>query len=74
MASKVLCAVEIRETYPFESVIRGHHVFKLMWSPFVGEILAVKQEKGNRHDRFAVAVLRRQLDYYGQLSLRSSIV
>ena len=44
----------------FESVIRGHHVFKTIWSSFVGETLAVKQEKGNRHDYFALAVIRRQ--------------
>ena len=56
MATTVPCA----QTYSFESVIRGHHVFKSIWSPFVGETLAVKQEKGNRHDRFAVAVIRRQ--------------
>ena len=60
MATTVPCAVETQTTYSFESVIRGHHVFKSIWSPFVGETLAVKQEKGNRHDRFAVAVIRRQ--------------
>ena len=31
-----------------------------IWSSFVGETLAVKQEKGNRHDHFAVAVIQRQ--------------
>ena len=35
-------------------------MFKSIWSPFVGETLAVKQKKGNRHNRFAVAVIRRQ--------------
>ena len=63
MTTKVPCAAEsTRETktYSIESVIRGHHVFKSIWSPFVGETLSLKQEKGNRHDRFAVAVIRRQ--------------
>ena len=35
-------------------------MFKSFWSLFVGETLAVKQEKGNRHDRFAVVVIWRQ--------------
>ena len=52
--------VPCAQTYSFESVIRGHHVFISIWSPFVSETLDVKQEKGNRHVRFAVAVLRRQ--------------
>ena len=60
MATTVPCALETLETYSFKSVIRGHHAFKSISSPFVGETLAVKQEKGNRHDRFAVAVIRRQ--------------
>ena len=30
-----------------ESVIRGHHVFKEIWTPRHGEILLVNQEPGN---------------------------
>ena len=30
-----------------ESVIRGHHVFKEIWTPRLGEILLVNQEAGN---------------------------
>ena len=56
MATTVQCT----QTYSFESVIQGHHVFESIWSPFVGETLAVKQEKGNRHNRFAVAVIQQQ--------------
>ena len=35
-------------------------MFKSIWSSFVCEALAVKQEKGNRHNHFAVAVIRQQ--------------
>ena len=35
-------------------------MFKSIWSLFVSVTLAVKQEKGNRHDRFAVAMIRRR--------------
>ena len=41
-----------------ESVIRGHHVFKNIWTPRLGEVLLVKQEAGNTHDRRAVALLK----------------
>ena len=34
-----------------ESVIRGHHVFKNIWTPRLGEVLLVSQEPGNIHDR-----------------------
>ena len=42
--------------YLKESVVRGHHVFKRIWTPVVGEILAVDIESGNAQDRYAVAV------------------
>ena len=41
-----------------ESVIRGHHVFKDVWTPRVGEILRIGKEAGNTHDQRAVAVLK----------------
>ena len=41
-----------------ESVIRGYHVFKEIWTPRLGEILVVSQEAGNAHDRHAVALLK----------------
>ena len=41
-----------------ESVIRGHHVFKDVWTPHSGEILLVEKEPGNSHDRCAVALLK----------------
>ena len=41
------------------SVIRGHHIYKDIWTPFVGEILHVEQEARNlEEDRFAVAIVK----------------
>ena len=31
-----------RETYEKASVIRGHHVYKTVWTPFIGEALPLK--------------------------------
>ena len=34
----------------------GHHVYKEIWTPFVGEELTLTQENGNCHDRYAITV------------------
>ena len=49
------------DSHHWESVIHGHHVYKDIWTPFVGEILNVQQEVHNAEDRFAVAVVSTQL-------------
>ena len=36
--------------------IRGHHVFKEVWTPTQGETLVCASEFGNIHDPYAVAV------------------
>jgi len=41
-----------------ESAIRGHHIFKGIWTPRTGEIVQVQQEAGNPHDRNTVALLK----------------
>ena len=41
-----------------ESVIWGHHNFKGIWTPRTGEIVQVRQEAGNPHDRNAVALFK----------------
>ena len=41
-----------------ESIVRGHHIYKEVWSPVVGEPLPVLQESIIVHDRRAVAVFR----------------
>ena len=42
--------------FTLDSVIRGHHVYKDIWTPFVGEELTLNQENGNSHDRYAITV------------------
>ena len=38
------------------SSVRGHHIYKEIWSPVLGEILTCTQEQTNVHDIYAVAV------------------
>ena len=41
-------------TYGKSSVIRGHHVYKAIWTPIVGENLSLQLEEENEHDNHAV--------------------
>ena len=41
------------EEYTMESVVRGHHVYKSIWYPLLGEQLRLEIEEGNGHDRYA---------------------
>ena len=42
----------------FQSCIRGFHVYKSIWTPFIGETLLCSRETSNLHDPFAVKVLK----------------
>lgn len=46
------------ETFTLESVVRGHHVYKRIWSPRTGQVLQASAETGNPEDRHAVALKR----------------
>ena len=41
-----------------ESVVQGHHVYKRVWTPFVGERLPIEIEKCNSNHARAVAVTK----------------
>lgn len=48
-------------TYSLESVVCSHHVYKVVWTPFVGENLALVHAEPRKchdrcHDRFAVCL------------------
>ena len=44
--------------YEKASVVKGHHVYKAVWTPFLGEELSVQPEDHNDHDEHAIAVTR----------------
>ena len=46
-----------RSYFSGESVVKGHHVYKHIWTPEIGEKLSVKKEPGNVHDDFVVSVV-----------------
>ena len=42
----------------FDSVVRGHHIYKAVWTPVIDETLQVAQEGTNEHDEYAVAITK----------------
>ena len=46
------------QEYDLSSVVRGHHIYKDVWTPIIGEQLLVEKEEGNEHDTFAIALLK----------------
>ena len=45
----------------FNSIITGHHIYKEIWNPFVGEELQCMVEYENVHDIYAVAVIHEDI-------------
>ena len=41
-----------------ESVVHGHHVYKRVWRPAIGEQLKLIREECNEHDPRAVAIVK----------------
>ena len=54
----VLMAGE-RSYFLKESVVRGRHVYKHIWTPGISEELSVEKEPGNLHDNIAVFVVKK---------------
>ena len=55
------------------SVIRGQHIYNIIWMPVVGEELALQQEDGNDHDTHAVTVMK-DSNVVGHIPLSISLV
>ena len=39
-----------------DSVVKGHHIYKFVWTSVIGEELHLEPEESNKHDEYAVAV------------------
>ena len=48
-------------TNDFVMGVRGYHVYRKDWSPYVGEHLDLVQDKDNKCDCCAVALIKRLL-------------
>ena len=45
------------ESFMLTSSVRGHHVYKRIWTPVNGKLLQVQAEPGNPHDSHAVSTV-----------------
>ena len=48
---KLMASIDIE--FSSDSVIRGHHIYKRVWTPSVGETVQLELEEENEHDNFA---------------------
>ena len=46
------------EMYKVDSIVRGHHIFKEIWTPFIGEDLECKRDVSNTRDAYAVGIMQ----------------
>ncbi len=53
-----MASQDTRDLHTLDSVARGHHVYKWIWTPTVGEQLQLRPEEDNESDSRAVAVLK----------------
>ena len=44
--------------HEISSVVRGHHIYKTVCNPLVGEMLPLSKEHCNAHDKHAVSVMK----------------
>ena len=45
--------------YEFDSIVRGHHIYKTIWTPVSDEMLQVAWEDTNEHgEYYAIAITR----------------
>ena len=52
-------ASQAEETFSLVGVVPGHHIYKSVWTPLLGEALLVHLEtKINMHDKYAVVVVK----------------
>ena len=40
------------------SIVTGHHVYKIAWTPAIKEVPHLEAEDGNQHDKYAGAVMK----------------
>ena len=44
--------------FEFQSYVTGHHVYKDIWTPTLGEKLSTAAKPENHHEKYAVKVLK----------------
>ena len=45
-------------SFTFDSFITGHHEYKEIWTPHIGDVIQCEREPTNAHDRNAVRLIK----------------
>ena len=61
------------ESYEVESVVRGYHIYKDIWSAAVGTTPPCRQESFSPHDSYTVAIIKDDV-VVGQVPRNISVV
>ena len=59
------CEFRILHQIKFQSHIRGHHVYKIVWSPYKGETLIAQpdnRDEAQENDKYAVGIYKKNND------------
>ena len=48
------------EVYEVDSIVCRYHVFKKIWTPFIGKDLECKRDVSNTRDAYAVGIMRQE--------------
>ena len=59
LAMATTCEELLSSSFAINSVVRGYHIYKDIWTSARGEELQCQHETGNVHDLYAVSVMRR---------------
>ena len=51
-------ASQCSDSYEKTSVIRGHHIYKSIWTLIIREELVLEAQDDNEHDKHAVGVMK----------------
>ncbi len=62
----------VLSTFELESVIRGYHEYKHVWTPVLNEMLSTEVETANPHDTYAVGVVSDKLGTVGHVPKKMS--
>ena len=53
-----MVAMESSCSWSTSSVVRGHHVYKNVWTPSIGERLQLRRQDDNNYDDHAMSVMK----------------
>ena len=54
-------------TFEHHSSVRGFHVYQSVWTPIIGEVLNCVRKTSNRHDPFAVKMVKSPIGVVGHV-------